>query len=85
MSKKRLLLGSAILAMLCVMALAGCAEKKLEAADVPSSGNSLRDEMVRNGSIKPGAKIDEYVDENGNKGITYQNPDGSGGGGVAID
>jgi len=41
--------------------------------------------MVRNDSIKPGAKIDEYVDANGNKGITYENPDGSGGGGVVID
>ena len=85
MYKKRLLLGSAILVILCVMVLAGCTEKKLETADVSSSGSSLRNEMIRNGSIKPGAKIDEYVDANGNKGITYVNPDGSGGGGVVID
>lgn len=43
------------------------------------------DAVKLNKDIKPGAKINFQKDKSGNAGFTYENEDGSGGGGVVID
>jgi hypothetical protein len=87
MKKMRCLLLSGLLLMLCAFLFAGCADKTPEPPNAASGDayNDMTSELTKNGSIKPGANIRQYVDEDGNKRIEYENPDGSGGGGVALD
>lgn len=42
-------------------------------------------DMQKDGSMQPGAQINTSTDSQGNTVVHYDNPDGSGGGGVSID
>lgn len=53
------------------------AEKQLD----PKTSADLK----KNSDLQSGAKIQEGFDEKGNQTFQYTNPDGTGGGGVAID
>ncbi len=59
------------------LALFGCSnDAKKEPAQQPS---------VTSSALHPDAKIETFVTEEGEVGHTYQNPDGSGGGGMEIE
>jgi MOSC domain-containing protein YiiM len=81
------LLATTVLAVLCVACMAGCTSAKDDTADtIDTTGKSgLEAEMLENGTIQPGAHVKKYVNENGEKEISYENPDGSAGGGVELD
>ncbi|MDL2236537.1 hypothetical protein LJC56_01730 [Christensenellaceae bacterium OttesenSCG-928-K19] len=61
---------------LCATLFAGCTETK---ADDAGKETALYDGM------QAGAKLETYRDEDGNEAYSFTNPDGTGGGGVAID
>lgn len=42
-------------------------------------------ELKKDSDIQSGAKVQEGFDEKGNQTFQYENPDGTGGGGVVID
>ena len=76
------------LIVLCAALMAGCGDKESKSEGTTTSSErqqSLKDNALKNGDMKEGAIVTPYTDENGNQGITYENPDGSGGGGVALD
>jgi hypothetical protein len=87
MKKKRILLLPLVLAVLLALLMAGCTEKKPEPPDADGGNyySDMANDLAQRGYIQPGANIREYTDENGNRGIEYENPDGSGGGGVVVD
>lgn len=45
----------------------------------------LVQDMQEDGSMKPGAQISSSTDSQGNTTVHYENPDGTSGGGVALD
>lgn len=71
---KKALAGMAALA-LCTAMMVGCAGTKEKVdAGVTASPEGMQ----------PGAKVENYITPEGNKGYSYTNPDGSGGGGVEL-
>lgn len=63
----------------------------LTACQKPDEAKTARDQqdliqgMQTDGSMQPGAQVQSSTDEHGNAQVQYKNPDGSGGGGIAID
>ncbi len=78
--KRGLLVAAAVL--LCVLCIAGCAPKDQEETAAAGGSSLIQD---AEGEIQPGANVQQFVNEEGQKEMHYQNPDGSGGGGVEID
>ncbi|HBU11443.1 MAG TPA: hypothetical protein DEB31_01530 [Clostridiales bacterium] len=69
---------------LCGSLLAGCAGKKGDAAASETPGTQSQSQGAPYDGMKPGARVQTSVDPSGNKTYTFQNPDGSGGGGVEL-
>ena len=67
--------------ILCLFA--GCASNK--EAQKQKDAQDMIQSAQKEGSMQPGATVTTGRDQSGNATFTYTNPDGTGGGGVAID
>lgn len=70
-----------LVSVLMLSMLAGCKNQEQEEAEV----QNMIQGMQKTGEIQPGAKIETKKNESGNTEFSYENPDGSGGGGIAMD
>ncbi len=59
--------------------------KNTDRAKTEEDKKDLVEGAMKSGQAKPGAKIETGVNKDGNATFGYTNPDGSGGGGVALD
>lgn len=72
-------------ALLCLTLLSGCKDTDAAAKKEAEQEQDLIRSMQKEDGMQPGAKVDSFRNEDGNVQVTYENPDGSGGGGVALD
>ncbi len=74
---KRTVLACILIAALCVTMLSGCTPEKDKQNAQPA--NPMYE------GAQPGAITWEHVNPDGSKEYHYQNPDGTGGGGIELD
>jgi uncharacterized lipoprotein YehR (DUF1307 family) len=72
-----------ILAIAMIMAVSFTACGNDKDAKAPESTANSTSELPS--EVQPGAKVERRINEDGNEEFSYQNPDGSAGGGVELD
>lgn len=70
-------------ALLLLSLLTAC--QRIDTAKQERESDDLIQGMQKDGNLQVGAQVERSTDKDGNTQVTYTNPDGSGGGGVAYD
>lgn len=70
---------------MCLLMLGACGEKNEGGKSEQEQQQSMIESAQKDGNMQEGADVTTGRDSSGNATFQYSNPDGSGGGGVALD